>query len=110
MISHHAALPQWLKYGRLQPDDASGKTNPVSAPKEDLLRAVELALAGEWNVAHETVQQYEDDATAAWIHAVLHKLEGDLGNARYWYRRADRMDYVADEPRAELAAIRNEFI
>jgi hypothetical protein len=76
---------------------------------DDLLRAVELALAGEWDAAHEVVQQYEDDATAAWIHAVLHKLEGDPGNARYWYRRADRMEHVEDEPRAELAAIQDEL-
>jgi len=81
----------------------------MSAPKDDLLRAVELALAGKWDVAHETVQQYEDDATAMWIHAVLHKLEGDFGNARYWYRRADRMNHVEDEPHAELAAIRDEL-
>jgi len=44
-----------------------------------------------------------------WIHAVLHKLEGDFGNARYWYRRADRMNRVADEPRGELATIRAEL-
>ena len=88
----------------MQSDDASGKTNSMSAPKDDLLQAVELALAGKWDAAHEVVQQYED-ATAAWIHAVLHKLEGDLGNARYWYRRANRMEHVADEPRAELTAI-----
>jgi hypothetical protein len=81
----------------------------MSAPKDELLQAVGLALAGKWDAAHNLVQQYEDDATAAWIHAVLHKLEGDLGNARYWYRRADRMDHVADEPRTELAAIRAEL-
>ena len=75
----------------------------------DLLHAVKLALAGEWSAAHNLVQQYEDDAIAAWIHAVLHKIEGDLGNARYWYRRADRMDRVADETRAELAAIQAEL-
>jgi len=80
----------------------------MSAPKDDLLKAVELALAGQWDAAHELAQQYED-GTAAWIHAVLHKLEGDLGNARYWYRRADRMEHVADEPRAELAVIRVEL-
>ena len=53
----------------------------MSAPKDDLLQAVELALAGDWDAAHQLVQQYEDDTTAAWIHAVLHKMEGDLGNA-----------------------------
>jgi hypothetical protein len=82
----------------------------MNAPKATLLQAIELALASKWDSAHEVVQQYKDDATAAWIHAVLHKLEGDLGNARYWYRRADRMDHVADEPRAELAAIQIELI
>ena len=81
----------------------------MSAPIEDLLRAIELAIAGEWDAAHQLVQQYEDDATAAWMHAVLHKIEGDLANARYWYRRADRMNHVEDEPHAELAAIRDEL-
>lgn len=81
----------------------------MSALNDDLLRAVELALAGNWDTAHQLVQQYEDDATAAWIHAVLHKIEGDLTNSRYWYRRADRMDRVAEEPRTELAVIRAEL-
>ena len=78
----------------------------MSAPKDDLLTAIELALADKWDAAHNLVQQYESDATAAWIHAVLHKIEGDLGNARYWYRRANQMGHVEEEPRAELAAIR----
>jgi hypothetical protein len=72
----------------------SGKTTAMSTPKDDLVRAVELALAGDWDAAHQLVQPYESDVTAAWIHAVLHKIEGDLGNARYWYRRADRMARV----------------
>jgi hypothetical protein len=78
----------------------------VSASSSELLRAVELALAGEWNASHDIVQQYEDDSTAAWIHAILHKIEGDSGNARYWYRHADRMSHFPDEPMAELAAIK----
>ena len=81
----------------------------MSAPKAELLQAVELALAGKWDDAHNVVQQYEDDATAAWIHAVLHKVEGDLGNARYWYRHAGKLEHVADEPHAELAVIRAEL-
>jgi hypothetical protein len=81
----------------------------MSAPNDDLLKAVELALAGEWDAAHNLVQQYEDDATAAWIHAVLHKVEGDLGNARYWYQRANQMKHFTDEPRAELAVIQAEI-
>ncbi len=76
---------------------------------DELLRAVELVLAGNWEAAHQIVQQYESDTTAAWIHAVLHKMEGDLSNSRYWYRRADQMKHVDDEPRAELAAIQAEL-
>lgn len=78
--------------------------------KKDLLKAIELALAGEWDGAHQIVQQAEGDATAAWIHAVLHKIEGDLDNSRYWYRRADKMDHVSDEPRAELEQIKKELV
>ena len=80
----------------------------MSVPNDNLLTAVELALAGDWDAAHELVQQY-DDATASWIHAVLHKIEGDVSNARYWYRRAGRMEHVNDEPLAELAAIQAEL-
>ena len=85
------------------------KTMAMSALNDDLLQAVELALAGKWDAAHELVQQYEADAAAAWIHAVLHKIEGDLPNSRYWYRRAGRLGRIADEPRAELAVIRAEL-
>jgi hypothetical protein len=81
----------------------------MSAMNYGLFQAIELAMAGKWDAAHQIVQQYEDNATAAWIHAVLHKMEGDLGNARYWYRRAGRLDHVAEEPRAELAAIQAEL-
>ena len=44
---------------------------------------------GDWNKAHETIQNIEDK-NAAWIHAYLHRKEGDIGNADYWYRRADK--------------------
>lgn len=63
--------------------------------KDDLLKAIELALAGEWDAAHRIVQKFEGDATASWIHAALHKIEGDMGNSRYWYHRAGRMEHVA---------------
>lgn len=81
----------------------------MSALNDELIRAVDLALAGEWEAAHGVVQQYEDDPAAAWIHAVLHKVEGDLGNSRYWYRRAGKIERVEDEARAELGEIREEL-
>jgi hypothetical protein len=87
----------------------AGKTPGMADLNDDLLRAVELALAGDWKTSHELVQKYESDATAAWIHAVLHKMEGDLSNSRYWYSRANQMKHVGDEPRAELEIIQNEL-
>jgi phosphodiesterase/alkaline phosphatase D-like protein len=78
--------------------------------ENELLKAIQLALDGEWNAAHEIVQQYEADATAAWIHAVLHKIEGDLANSRYWYRRAGKRECETAEPRGELARIKAEIM
>jgi hypothetical protein len=75
--------------------------------KADSLKAIDLALAGQWDAAHNIVQQYEADPTAAWIHAVLHKIEGDLDNSRYWYRRAGKMKTVNDEAPGELALIKD---
>jgi hypothetical protein len=79
----------------------------MNVTNDDLLKAIELALADEWDAAHRIVQKCEADATASWIHAVLHKIEGDPGNSRYWYARAGQLDHVADEPRAELGAIKS---
>jgi phage gp29-like protein len=54
---------------------------------------------GDWNAAHELVQDIETREAAA-IHAYLHRREGDIGNAQYWYRRAQRpakLDLALDE-------------
>jgi hypothetical protein len=44
---------------------------------------------GDWQKAHALVDR-EQGATAAWVHAHLHRVEGDEGNAAYWYRRAGK--------------------
>ena len=54
--------------------------------KNALLKAIQLAQSNDWEGAHQIVQAYSDD-TACWIHAVLHKIEGDEENSRYWYRK-----------------------
>ncbi|MCC8965334.1 hypothetical protein H8A95_24200 [Bradyrhizobium sp. Pear76] len=51
------------------------------------LSALWWAKKGDWDQAHRIVQD-EGDANSAWVHAYLHRVEGDLGNAGYWYRRA----------------------
>ena len=53
------------------------------------IKALETERDGDWDAAHRIVQEI-NTAEAAWIHAYLHRVEGDLGNAAYWYRRAGR--------------------
>ncbi|MCQ0986635.1 hypothetical protein [Jiella marina] len=56
----------------------------------DTLRmALDELAEGNWDAAHGIVQD-DPSPEAAWIHAHLHRIEGDLGNAAYWYRRAGR--------------------
>jgi hypothetical protein len=76
------------------------------AERQELARAVDLALSGDWHGAHKIVQEHEDDATACWLHAVLHKIEGDESNSRYWYRRTAHAFEAYADGRAELAAIK----
>jgi len=76
---------------------------------DDLRKVIESAIEGHWDEAHRIVQQYDADPNAAWIHAVLHKIEGDLDNSRYWYRRAGKMECVDQELTPELEAIKAEL-
>ena len=59
------------------------------------LRALVTEARGDWDGAHRMVQELETRA-AAWVHAYLHRREGDLANAGYWYRRAGRSPSSAD--------------
>jgi len=47
---------------------------------------------GDWEKAHQTVQN-DPSVASAWVHAYLHRKEGDLSNAYYWYRRAGKPPY-----------------
>jgi hypothetical protein len=63
-----------------------------AAPPPELaapLAALWWAAKSNWDAAHGIVQD-EDDANSAWVHGYLHRVEGDLGNAGYWYRRAGK--------------------
>ena len=44
---------------------------------------------GDWEEAHRLAQS-QNNSSVSWVHAHLHRVEGDLGNAAYWYRRADK--------------------
>ena len=75
------------------------------ADRAALIRATELAMAGDWSAAHAIVQTEEDDPTSCWIHAVLHKIEPDEANSRYWYGRAGQSYESYGDAKAELRAI-----
>jgi hypothetical protein len=65
------------------------------------------AKSGDWDKAHALVMD-ENDVGSAWVHAYLHRVEGDEDNARYWYRQARRpaaTGSLDDEWTAILAAL-----
>ncbi|OIR02816.1 hypothetical protein GALL_150240 [mine drainage metagenome] len=75
----------------------------------DLLLATQAALNGDWHAAHNIAQKYSD-TTANWLHAVLHKIEGDEWNSKYWYARAAGKSYEDfSEASEELIAIQNSL-
>ena len=81
---------------------ASAETDP--APPAGLsaeARALWLAKAGRWEEAHDIAQDIHTP-DGSWIHALLHLIEGDTGNAGYWFARAGR-------PAAGISAIDAEW-
>jgi hypothetical protein len=62
----------------------------------------------DWEKAHKVVMD-ESGKDCAWVHAYLHRVEGDLGNARYWYKQAGKSAGSGPLP-AEWAAIAGELL
>ena len=78
-----------------------------AAPPEGLapaLVALWHAARDEWDRAHEVVQDHEGEADCDWVHAHLHRVEGDTANAGYWYHRA-RQPVASGDLAAEREAI-----
>jgi len=71
--------------------------------KQELLKALQFDANGDWDASHRIVQQY-NSVEACWIYAYLHRKEGDLGNAGYWYNRANKRF-----PQQSLENERNEI-
>ncbi len=72
------------------------------------VRALWYDKRGDWNTAHELVQN-ASDRDSAWVHAYLHRKEGDLANAGYWYRRSGRSSFNGELDR-EWEAIARELL
>jgi hypothetical protein len=79
--------------------------NKGARMSESLGQAVEFLAAGDWKKAHEIVQK-DKSTLASWIHGIVHIVEGDLDNARGWYKRAEREFPGAEAAPAEIAAAR----
>ena len=75
----------------------------------DLRQALRHLARGDWPAAHEIVQKDEASPLACWMHGIVHIMEGDLPNARYWYRLAKRP--LPDKPNAadEIEALKAEI-
>jgi len=69
----------------------------------DHIKALDLARDGSWDKSHKLVQQYSDKLSCH-IHAYLHRVEGDIGNAQYWYDRAGE-DMSNNKPGDELSRL-----
>ena len=83
-------------------------TLSADSPPEGLSLAVQAlwqVAKGDWDQAHKLAQD-QDDGAGAWVHAHLHRVEGDLRNAGHWYRKANREVSEAPLPKEwdEIAA------
>ncbi len=59
------------------------------------LQALWYEAKGDWERAHQLVQN-DPSPESVWVHAYLHRKEGDIGNAHYWYRRASKPPFNGD--------------
>ena len=82
------------------------QANPPAV--NDLLKALWFEGKGDWESAHNIAQDIHNH-DGSWIHAYLHRVEGDLGNASYWYSRANRK-MPASSLKDEWSAIAKELL
>jgi hypothetical protein len=82
---------------------------PMSLSRAELEKAVTHLSAGDWQAAHQIAQQDEDSAVACWAHGIVHIMEGDIPNARYWYGRAKRAFPAKPDAAHEIRALTAEL-
>ena len=67
--------------------------------------ALKHLQAGDWQAAHEIVQTDEASPLACWAHGIVHIMEGDAANARYWYGLARRPFPAKPDAKREIEAL-----
>lgn len=70
-----------------------------------IVKAVRYLEQGQWEAAHALVQS-DASVFGCWAHGIVHLIEGDLDNAKYWYRRAHRALPDGNTVNAEIAALK----
>lgn len=74
----------------------------------DLLKAGNFRMGEEWENAHQLCQAHEGSPLFDWVHALVHRIEGDDRNAGYWYQRASKSPHtgsIEEEWQAIRAAV-----
>jgi hypothetical protein len=99
--------PSTITWATMTRDQFDGSLNDADPPPDadPALRALWHDAKGEWAAAHAIVQDREGTPAYDRLHAYLHRKEGDVGNARYWYRRAGAAEF-----RGTLAAEWDELV
>ena len=75
-----------------------------------LRSAVAHLEKGDWQAAHEIVQKDEDSALSCWAHGIVHIMEGDIPNARYWYGEAKRPFPSGPSVAGEISALKEALL
>jgi hypothetical protein len=81
----------------------------VALSPSQLKKAVGHLARGDWQAAHEIVQKDEESTLACWAHGIVHIMEGDLPNARYWYGQAKRPFPSKPDAQRETRALAEEL-
>jgi hypothetical protein len=77
----------------------------VKESSTPIMKVVRHLEAGEWESAHALAQK-DSSQFGCWAHGIVHLIEGDLENAKYWYRRAHRPLPHGNTVAAEIAALK----
>jgi len=77
----------------------------VTVTHQDLRRALDLLESGDWDAAH-AIAQADSSELGSWCHGIVHMVEPDQGNSRYWYRCAGRPFPGMEAAASEIAALR----
>ena len=83
----------------------STQTFAISEKSRAFARAIAALRKHDWPTAHLIAQSYEDDPIGDHLHALVHRIEGDLANARYWYNKAREKFDATASVEAELTRI-----